>query len=1193
MASSSRDGRSTLSFFVLSLVSFLILALYISNGREGSVVPAKASHLKSRAETAVPESSPSSFPTSSPAGRNSSLSSSSEDVAPFGFAVRLAADEDDPYTCGPGRPCSNGACCGPSGNCGYAPAYCGAGCTSNCDAKAECGQYAANPGQTCKLNACCSEHGFCGTTKDFCQEGCQSNCILEPKPPGGSPKGAALDRVIGYYESWSYKSPCNRKAPSDLPLKDLTHLNYAFTFIEPETYEMVTMDMEHEDDLWQITVDSKKYNPNLKVYVAVGGWTFSDNGTVTQPLFGEIARTEANRKKFADGVVRFLNRYGFDGLDIDWEYPGAGDRGGKDEDVPNFVLLMKTLRAAFDASPRQLGLTFTIPSSFWYLRWFDMPGLLQYADWTNLMSYDLHGTWDEHNPIGAIAQAHTNLTEIKLAAQLLWRVGVRPEQVVLGYGFYGRAFELADPSCSKPGCPFAGGAKKGPCSNEAGILMYYEIQAILKKYPDLKPVFDKEAAVKYITWDKNQWISYDDAETFELKLKWANDMGFGGSMIWAVDTDDDKFSAMSGLLGYQVAHLDTSKVEALEMTDSNLVETVKLENGQGCYVHKEFGCAELVDMKCPKGEEMVAYDRNGCGSEDGTKGVPVCCPTGSTSKKCIWRGTPKDGGIWGDCNGQCHAGESKVAGSSWGGGNSADDNWPLKKCARGGKVLCCEANDWKDLIDGCSWTTCVSGQTIIDTKTPADDPLAYCCPRDTGLYECKWRGSSPDCVDANCKATEDGKDIFEVQVDAHAGGGSWNLCNYDRKRALCCQLRVALPEPLTCTVNTCSLDPLSCSQSNRDEWGNQPGVEETGLEKRSLVAKRGETGLVVRQDDLDEGAWELLDKRTYKWVTSFGLVVIQYSLTYPQPAGLMRRLREGLNNILLYWRTRSENCGDPGVQALDIDVNGAPPPRCQVEHTLPLVIVSRFASVAEHGRMWAARPAGSVNETTGRTRGQAHPRGRFTTAPAAGNRNFWSNIWNNPNGLPANLPPVTRGGPDFRRPEDRLYEALGSNTNPRHFTFLQDNINAIKGRVEIFNAPMARRPFTRFLREALDRTNDSPMTDIMAFMAPLRELVGLYEYLRASDVVSSIDAGAAAILGQLQIMELNVADARGLTMQWNEFYPDYFRLVGDFARGWARARIAEVRREYGSRPNAVHRDEVLRALKGIEDDIPNWKHPAE
>lgn len=66
------------------------------------------------------------------------------------------------YTCGPGSPCSNGACCGSSGWCGYGPTYCGDGCQSDCDATAECGEYAATAGTTCPLNVCCSQYGFCG-----------------------------------------------------------------------------------------------------------------------------------------------------------------------------------------------------------------------------------------------------------------------------------------------------------------------------------------------------------------------------------------------------------------------------------------------------------------------------------------------------------------------------------------------------------------------------------------------------------------------------------------------------------------------------------------------------------------------------------------------------------------------------------------------------------------------------------------------------------------------------------------------------------------------------------------------------------------------------------------------------------------------------------------------------------------------
>lgn len=67
-------------------------------------------------------------------------------------------------------------------------------------------------------------------------------------------------------------------------------------------------------------------------------------------------------------------------------------------------------------------------------------------------------------------------------------------------------------------------------------LAHYEIQDILKaRKRDLAPVYDKEAAVKYLSWDSDQWISYDDEETFQDKIKWADKVGFSGSLIWASD----------------------------------------------------------------------------------------------------------------------------------------------------------------------------------------------------------------------------------------------------------------------------------------------------------------------------------------------------------------------------------------------------------------------------------------------------------------------------------------------------------------------------------------------------------------------------------------------------------------------------------------------------------------------------------
>ncbi|KAG6039144.1 hypothetical protein E4U41_003160 [Claviceps citrina] len=505
----------------------------------------------------------------------------------------LEARED--YTCGPGK----------SGNCGYGATYCGKGCTSNCDAVAECGKDSKDGKTTCPLNTCCSQFGFCGTTKEFCGKGCQSNCVEKPSPPGGSTKGNTLARVIGYYEAWNARSSCHKTSPSDLPLAALTHLNYAFAYLDPTSFKITTMDAATPTSLFDDLSALKTTNPDLKIFVSIGGWTFSDNDTYTQPIFGNIARSSSNRQLFADGLVSFLTYYGFDGVDLDWEYPGAPDRGGKKEDTKNYVELVKTLRATFDRTGRSLGITFTAPSSYWYLRWFDMPGMMKYCDWVNLMSYDLHGTWDSTNPIGAIVQGHTNLTEIKLAAELFWRVKIPAHKIALGFGFYGRAFTLSSPSCTTPGCPFSGGAKPGVCTKTSGYLAYYEVQDILKKNSNIKVIHDKEAAVKYFTFDTNQWISYDDRDTLKQKVDWANDVGFSGSLIWASDLDDFDFTAHAALTGKDKRTLNSplakKALQSGQMTKDDLNSYIRKD----CYVQEDSLTA------CKSGDDQVGYDKAG------------------------------------------------------------------------------------------------------------------------------------------------------------------------------------------------------------------------------------------------------------------------------------------------------------------------------------------------------------------------------------------------------------------------------------------------------------------------------------------------------------------------------------------------------------------------------------------------------
>jgi chitinase len=74
-----------------------------------------------------------------------------------------------------------------------------------------------------------------------------------------------------------------------------------------------------------------------------------------------------------------------------------------------------------------------------------------------------------------------------------------------------------------------------PSDKYSTDLAYYEIEAILVNDSSIDVIWDHEAAAKYFTWDSNQWISYDDADTFAQKVDWANEVDISGSLIWASD----------------------------------------------------------------------------------------------------------------------------------------------------------------------------------------------------------------------------------------------------------------------------------------------------------------------------------------------------------------------------------------------------------------------------------------------------------------------------------------------------------------------------------------------------------------------------------------------------------------------------------------------------------------------------------
>ena len=224
----------------------------------------------------------------------------------------------------------------------------------------------------------------------------------------------------------------------------------------------------------------------------------------------------------------------------------APERSGTPQDYQNYVTFLSRLRTALGSNGHSYGLTITVPSSYWYMQNFDLVNIAKNIDWFNVMTYDLHGTWDSTDKyIGAVVNAHTNLTEIDQTMDLFWRNNINPDQIVMGLGFYGRSFTLSDPSCSSAGCPFSAGGNPGECSASAGTLTFAEIQRLVSA--GAKSTLVTDAAVKEVTFGGNQWVSYDDADTFKLKIDYANSKCLGGTMIWAVSTDDAQGTAANAL----------------------------------------------------------------------------------------------------------------------------------------------------------------------------------------------------------------------------------------------------------------------------------------------------------------------------------------------------------------------------------------------------------------------------------------------------------------------------------------------------------------------------------------------------------------------------------------------------------------------------------------------------------------------
>ncbi|XP_046350085.2 acidic mammalian chitinase-like [Haliotis rufescens] len=337
--------------------------------------------------------------------------------------------------------------------------------------------------------------------------------------------------IVCYFDM--NQEPFTTPLPPAMNVSLCSHIIFMITTIE--NAQMTPRNVSDAETYYSKIATMKKLKPSLKVLLCNGG------------NFSQVLNTEENRTRFARSTVPWMRKYGFDGLDMDWEFPTFGHPPARRR---NLTLVVKTIREMFDADETQNGgshllLTMAVSAGEGMISTcYEVAELAKYVDFVNVMTYDMHLYLEVFPFTGLNSPLYPGDDVLDKTIfknrYFVWspnewvRQGMKKSQVMTGIPTYAHSYTLLDEKSHGIYSLAKGVGRMGDFPG-------YDTTCKLAKNNSTTVVWDDKSKVPYL-YQGDLWISYDNVRSVTLKAQYLLQQGFGGAMVFMLNADDYKGS---------------------------------------------------------------------------------------------------------------------------------------------------------------------------------------------------------------------------------------------------------------------------------------------------------------------------------------------------------------------------------------------------------------------------------------------------------------------------------------------------------------------------------------------------------------------------------------------------------------------------------------------------------------------------